>query len=566
MVSWPVAGTWRTKALDVLAVATLVAVPLAWAPGLADPFTTAKWYVLHVAAIAGAVLFALEGVAVPGFVRRHPVLLATLGGLALASALRTGLARGVSPLLDRFAMVAAVLMLFTHLRRRRADLGAVSGAVAVAVLATVGGVLVERAGLDPFRGLAAGDGRSASFGNVNIAAQFLALSLPSLLWAAVRARGRGRRLGLHLLVAGALASIALLGGRSAALAAALVLLVWIGRRAVPAVAVGAVLGGALVLAGALLWRSENAPFASETIANKAAATSIRLGLWEGTARLIRDHPLGVGAANFPDRFVPYQAGALPPDEGLLYRWPHDEWLRVAAEEGLPFAALALAAVVLLVRETRRALRRQGRPPEDGAFLLSLSAAVAVEATFQFPFAMAAGALATALLAAFALSVAEGRPEPEPIARRGPRPSAGWALAACACAVAFLRIAGADYMLGRPPRRRAALEAACALDPRRADVCVRAAWRQLRAGDRARGRATLDRVLAASPYYYPALKMRAQDALRAGEREEACRSLALYDGLFAAASSVHATLSAHCPPARSELSLGGGGTAAPPDGS
>src|SRR5205085_1925048 len=92
-------------------------------------------------------------------------------------------------------------------------------------------------------------------------------------------------------------------------------------------------------------------------------------------------------------------------------------------------------------------------------------ALTVECTFQFPLALAAGALATALLVAFALAVAdESEPASAPARPRRLRPAVGWALAASAATTALLRIGGADYVLARHPRRRAAAGAGTAPSP------------------------------------------------------------------------------------------------------
>ncbi len=540
-----------------------------------------KWYALHALAIAAALGFALATPPVPWFVRRHRLLLAALAALAVASTLRTGLARAAGPLLDRFAVVVVVLLLYAHLHRRGGDLRAFGGAVAVAVAATDAAVLAQHFGLQPLGFLTAGDSRSAFFGNVNMAAQFLGLATPCLLWTRSACRRRLHRVALDLLLVATLGSIAVLGSRSVLLATGLVLMVWIALRAAPATLVGAGLAASLLLAGILVRDAGERTSVSSPamLADKAEATAIRLGLWQGTIRMIRDHPLGVGAGNFPDRFVPYQRVGLVPDEQLLYRWPHDEWLRVAAEDGLPFAGLAAVAAVLLGRAAGRGLRRRSRGPQDRAFLVSTAAALAVEATFQFPFAMAAAALIGALFVAHALYLADESEEPgtaSPFGAEAARPALGsrrlagaaWTALATGALVALLRVAGADYLLARAADDRRGLKTACALDPRRVEACVLAAWRQLRDGNRAPGRRTLARLLETSPDYYPALKLRAEDALAAGHREAACADLRRYDALFAGASSVHATVAAQCPAvaARASASAAPAERTGPPDGS
>jgi O-antigen ligase len=547
-------GARSLRLADGLVGAAFVAVPLACSPVFWDQFTSVKWYVFHAVAIIGAALFARNGCPFPCFVRRHALFTAILGILAAISVLATGFGRAVSPLLDRFTVVTMVLMLYAYLRRRDGDLRAICVAAVVATAATDAYVLAQHFGYQPFRSLTAGDSRSAFFGNVNIAAQFLGLSTPCLFWVRTRSGRRPERVALEALLAITVASIIVLGSRSVALGTGAVLLLWMLFRAAPVALVTRVVVGAAVLAG-ILTRPSTAGnvsiFSSETVANKAAATSIRLGLWRGTLQMIRDHPLGAGAGNFPDRFVPYQLVGLVPDERLLYRWPHNEWLRAAAEDGLPFAGLAALSLVVLGRAAIRGLQLRPRPPEDRAFLASTTAALGVESIFQFPFAMAPAALSAALLVALALQAADdgiGASEAtaqSPVRRRSRMSGVFWGLAALAALFALMRVAWSEYLFVHLRNDRRALETACELDPRRVEACVLAAWQEIRAGDDEAGRRTLARILEHSPYYYPAVKLLGQEALSHGRREDGCLYLWMYDGLFAALSSVHATVAAQC---------------------
>lgn len=67
------------------------------------------------------------------------------------------------------------------------------------------------------------------------------------------------------------------------------------------------------------------------------AGEIRPAIWESTLRLIGDHPLGVGAESFEDRYIPYKTA-----DYFLHKFasprtihPHNEFLNIAALLGIP---------------------------------------------------------------------------------------------------------------------------------------------------------------------------------------------------------------------------------------
>src|SRR4029079_19293154 len=125
-------------------------------------------------------------------------------------------------------------------------------------------------------------------------------------------------------------------------------------------------------------------------ANKEVSLGRRLALWSDTLRMARDHPLGLGTGGFEDTFRAYQAtGATEPNADEVYRHPHDEYLRLAAEEGLPFVALPAVLGFLLARDVRR--RRALLPLDALALLAAWTAFLLVEALFQFPLGGGAGA-------------------------------------------------------------------------------------------------------------------------------------------------------------------------------
>lgn len=555
-----------SRASDVLVMTLFVAVPLAASPRFWDQFTTVKWYVLEALALAWFVLelWRYRSAGWPAFVRgRWPARLSLLSGsLLLLGSLRAGPLWAAPALLDRACFVLLALASFWHFRRNGLNTApmALAAGLALSLVAAFG--LAQVVGGQPFPSLTAGDQRSASFGNANLAAQFVGLAVVLVLAGVGATPGRpGLARAREAAAAAGLAYLYFLSCRSAflALAAAVVLLRVEGRltsRALVRTAGAAALAVLLLLhLGPLIGRPPLDPFSAEVLANKALSTQMRLAVWGGTLRLVQDHPLGVGAGNFGDAFIPYQLGLpIVARRSLLFRTPHNEYLRVLAEEGLPFALLSAALLSLLVRRRPLDAPGAGGEPTRAAWALARAGAafLAVEACFQFPLGTAFGCLTTAVLTGLGLACLEGpggQPEgsgsPMADPRRGWRWRAGATLVAAAAAVVLGAVVASELLFVSRPLDVAAQETACALNPRNLPACVTAAWLHARGGDRGLARERLVTVLRRSPYYHPAILMLGDVADLDGDREGACLYLWIYDELFRGRSVAHERVQAVC---------------------
>ena len=532
----------RCRVADVLVFAAFAAVPLGTSAAFLDRYTTVKWYLLHLLAAAWllAELWACGSRGWPRFVRDRWPAVAALAALAAWSTLRGGLAWGLSPAADRLACAALALCAAWYFARNGGRTAAVVAGTTVALAATMAVGFLQAAGVALPAPLAAREGPAALFGNVNMAAQFVGLALVLVIavpggraWTALRI----------VLAAGGAFYLYLLSARSVlvALAAAAAALGWSTRRRVYVAAVAA---AAVLLA--LAWLRPGGGFDPMVAAQKAQSTRLRLALWADTLTLVRDHPLGVGAGNFEHAFVPYQAaGRLEPQEEVVFRSPHDEYLRYLAEDGALFLAVALVLAVMLSRGWRRA----APPPELRALVVGWSAFLAVEAVFQFPLALAFGALATAITIGAAVAASGNADGPVDVDGRGAIGRSAGTIVALAIVAASLRIATSERLYVAHSQDRDALGRACALDPRNLPACVTAAWREAIEGDRDAARSRLAGVLAHAPAYPPAIKLLGDIALAEGNAAEACRRLSEYDALFRGRSASHAQAAQACAAAR-----------------
>ncbi len=412
--------------------------------------------------------------------------------------------------------------------------------------------------------LAARRDAPAVFGNANLAAQFLGFALLVLAFAPAGLE-RGR---LPLAIRGLLGLaggvyLCFLGTRSVALglaAAALAHLVSrlrtrrLAATLLPTGALAAVALAALV------------PNPGRDERHKAESGAARLAVWEATLRLIRDHPFGVGTANFGDAFLPYQAqGTEPPREAELYQTPHNEYLRVVSEDGIPVGAMAALLVASLLFRLRRrnALDLRG---ESLTLVEPMAVFLGIECLFQFPLMVATGATMTALMAGLALAAVEpgegSQGQQLPAARAWG--ASVWRVAitvtAAAMLVALGRVVSSDYLSATGADRLEAQERACRLGPRNLPACVTAAWLRAGSGDTQGARSQLERVLGRAPHYPPALKMLGELAIQEGKAAEGCRILSRYDALFVGRSSVREWLRRHCAGGGSSAS----GTKWPPE--
>ena len=458
-----------------------------------------------------------------------------------ASALRGGIEWGFAPLLDRLSCAALALCFFWFFRREGLDtrrlLPPVAAATAVAV--SVG-----------MTTLAARREAPAFFGNANLAAQFLGFALLVLAFApAGLERGRLPLAFRGLLGLASGVYLCFLGTRSVALGLAAAGLAHVvtrprtPRRAATLLSTGAL--AAVALAAVAL------PLPGRDGRLKAVSGAARLSVWKATVRLVRDQPFGVGAANFADAFLPYQAqGTDPPRETELYQTPHNEYLRVVAEDGIPAAAMvAILVAQLLVRLRRRP--SLDRREENLALLEPMVVFLGIECLFQFPLMVATGATMTALMAGLALAAVEPAKEPH----ERPLPAAlawgasAWPVAitvtAAAILVALGRVVSSDYVSATGADSLEAQERACRLSPRNLPACVTAAWLRAGSGDTQGARSQLERVLGRAPHYPPALKLLGEVALQEGRAAEGCRILSRYDALFVGRSSVRELLRRHC---------------------
>ncbi|MCB0572326.1 MAG: O-antigen ligase family protein, partial [Phaeodactylibacter sp.] len=170
------------------------------------------------------------------------------------------------------------------------------------------------------------------------------------------------------------------------------------------------------LANSIKWRAKTffqLPAQHAEPANEAERNAQdRLYVWKHTAEMIKAHPLlGIGAGNWRVRFPEYGGSSAPSFEGIdqMRLRPHNVYLGIASEAGLPALLLYLAMGALALGAAWRAGRRAKSESEALLAILLFSGllAAAVDMAFSFPTERPEHNLLLLVYAALALNLAAG---------------------------------------------------------------------------------------------------------------------------------------------------------------
>lgn len=468
-----------------------------------DPTVHDKTLVPRLHALAIFVLAALPTLVLPRVagridlgVLREPVILCAVGYAACTAASLLVAVNPTAGLIDlvrtgAFTLVLVVACLLLPLVPRWPDHLLRWLVVAAMVTATLGWYELgtrHGLGLHPRRMIEDVSGR---MGNVNLLSGYLVEVLPGCLAAVSLLRGPWRLLGMVASTA-ALGLVVLLQSRSAwaglaAGAGLTAVLAWAWRRPLglgPRLGRLLVAGGLGAVCGVAGWAwfaGPDDPVAARLRSLVAARDADgrlsdggRTMIWRLTARMIADHPLaGVGAGNFPIRLPEYHA-APEADMAALHTdtWsrPHNDFLHVAAEKGLPglaaFTGMFAAALVSIVATMRRpASVRDGRL---AAFLWMALVSYLAFSCFDFPLERVSHQVTLAVLLAAATVL---RRQAVPAVAPADSTANTAVAAALAAAAAVCLALGVAWTTAALDQERAAVAARAAVQSGRFDDAV-----------------------------------------------------------------------------------------------
>ena len=532
-------------ALSTGAAALLVC--LLYAPALQAAFLVPKFAALEIGAAAALAAFGVHRAAT-GRPRWAPPL--TVGAwLVLATTAAAWAAAASRPLgapyaldaLARWASLfglacgASALDAAPRARRLVVD-AATTGAAAVAAIG-----LMQHLELWPL-GIPVISTPGSTFGNRNLGAEVMAMSLPLALGAAAASTTGGQRaepaafagvaLALELAYLGVTRTRGAWVGAGCGLATTAILLVRTGparprwsRRSV-AIAAGAVALAALAAivpgrynprdAGDAKRYSGLAEVIEEGFDARSTALRTRLGLWRRTTTMIADYPLlGVGPGNWPVVFPRYAEPGATQDgvlsATLVPRQAHEDWLERAAETGV----LGLGALGLLAAGAVKSVRRRLQRVDDAARVATCAAAgslvaLAGLAFASFPLEMP-GTLA---LSGLALGLIAPAPSPRVDAAPAATPRDRGRVAGHAAILAGVILVAFGLLRSEHRVRASRLLADADRTLRRRDVTAESA---------AEARGALERALVTTPASYPVELRLAQALLREGRASDAAHA-------------------------------------------
>lgn len=237
---------------------------------------------------------------------------------------------------------------------------------------------------------------SGTLGFRNVAATVTIQTVPFAIWLAIRDE---RRRTLWLAALGVLIAFLLQtrtrGAWVGAACSAAVLLVLL-RRTLPRVVVPwkRLLPICIAALAIGVMPSQTAKLGPQDIDEKKATVADALGsivdeggdrgrldVWRGTLAMIGDRPLGVGLGNWSLAYPAYDGGRAVSYDSAPSR-PHNDFLWIAAEAGIPGIAAFLWLLAAAMRSAVRSARRD--PTGLAAFALASLTAVMVHACFSFP--------------------------------------------------------------------------------------------------------------------------------------------------------------------------------------
>lgn len=403
------------RALDIALGVMIAAVPLAHSP-LAP--TSLKWAIFGLLTPLLAFLWLWRGP--PPSFRPLPQLLVPFLALILVSQLSLLQAMNVYYGLQRISTLLFLCVLYlivAHISSRpdqqdrvvRYQLLTLLGVSVLSLLACVGA--------DATSAHSVAETLFRLFGNTNYGAAYLLTVIPLSLALYLAASERWERgvWATTLFLSMTLLTLSMVRGAWVSIGIGLGVCVWVlfrGGRGPGAFRITRlraltgpiVLAGATILLASLLWRTclpDSTSFGARVASTfdlGAGGLDVRLAMWQGTLRLIRDHLwTGVGIGNFALAYVPYRSAVIYQNPGMQVEHPHNELLNEAAELG-PLGPLVLLWLFLRVVQLgwRLARRAEARRAIVAGVLGGLAAAFAYSNLF-YVLHVPASAMSVAIL-------------------------------------------------------------------------------------------------------------------------------------------------------------------------
>lgn len=378
-----------------------------------------------------------------------------------------------------------------------------------------------------------------TFGNINLAAEFVGFSLVFQLGALVRLWDKEKNSSfLNITTALSFSYIYFVQCRSIYIATAAVIFavfyfnknIWKSFVKLLILAISFI----LIIKGILYILHPQAVIFIEKV------FSLRWLLYLNTLKMIMENPLGVGIGQFEFASIPY-IGNLAPDirETTLFLTPHDEFLHWLAEDGIILSLLFFILGSVLVPFFWKDIKRIfSSTPEFIYFSLVLF----VQSLFQFPLMAPLPYIMIAMMLGYFFSSAQKAHLNYTLTR-----SLKYILLS-ANFLAFLVFAlyfSARYIGFNFPSNEPLNKLACTYGCREWLPCLNVAFSQTLKGNYDTADTYALRVLEWQPLNYQAIRSLGFSSLYQGNVRKACKLFKQYDDLFENESSLHGIMLKEC---------------------
>lgn len=387
----------------------------------------------------------------------------------------------------------------------------------------------------------------SSFGNINMAAQFVGISIFFQIYALTKYRKK--RLFQILLTLGLAISLVFIfyafsrsvyGG----VAISLLFSLWLipykrARRWVLSAILLALLGIGIYEVGSYKDDIQK----SKITVKKEGSTKQRLGIWKDTVALIKDKPLGVGVGYFEFAFIPYKTleHGSPPLEDTIEKAPHSEMLRFLSEDGIIFTILGVLLLFRLAILFRRNFLGFLRD-RKGCCVLSLFLFLIPEILVQFPLQTPFPFFIITIILGFCISrvlYANDAVEKVIVSNKF------LSVVSFIYILIFLVYGFAKYVEKNYSDNYKVVSLACKVSPFDWRVCLlkgQIEFREERLTDSIK---TANFELKKRKDNFVALELLAFSTYHQGKKEEGCRKIIEYDTIFKNRSSHHDFIKKNC---------------------
>lgn len=267
----------------------------------------------------------------------------------------------------------------------------------------------------------------------------------------------------------------------------------------------------------------------------------RISRWKNTLQIIEDHPFGIGPGNYEFLYPLYHSKEekdVELTEYNLVRSPHNGYLTVLVQNGIPFFITFVLLVGLLFKRGWSLLRSQNYRLCPEMMLISSGLIfIFIDAIFAFPMEMAFPFYCTAILCGFYFR------KVFPIISFSDSVR-GRMTKVILCSFLFyigdvgLVFLHSKWVEGARVDDYSNVEFSCRMFPSNWRVCLRKARLEMEQGNYFEAEKTAKEMLSFHPDFYPTLAVLTPALFLQGKHKEGCEIAKRYDSIFDSASSFH----------------------------